>query len=92
MFFRCVVFGRVRTFAFHPFEVAPIVLSSFRFHVVCLDPFYFFAVCFFTLPRRPEGDNKSGNWNVQQVTCFSKGSSYTACLVGPGPNRKQPQR
>ena len=67
MFFRFVVVGRVRTFAFQPFEVAPIVLSSFRFQVVCLDPL-FLPLCFFTLPRRPEGDNKSGNWNVQQVT------------------------
>ena len=81
MFFRCVVFGGVRTFAFHPFEVAPIVLSSFRFHVVCPDPFYFLQLCFFTLPRRPEGDNKSGNWNVQQVTLHRM-------PWGPGPKPK----
>ena len=71
MFFRSVVVGGVRTFAFHPFEVAPVVLSRFRFQGVCLDPCFFLQLCFFTLPHRPEGDNKSGKWNVQQVTCFS---------------------
>ena len=55
MFFRLAVFGRVRTFAFHPFEVAPIVLSSFRFQVVCLDPFYFFAVVLFYFTSQARG-------------------------------------